>query len=79
MLDVDTHPEYCKALNEFVSAIALYSYNKKIKEFGVDVADDTSLSQAKAAALNLSNEMLKLPKAAQSEILLERAQQILKE
>lgn len=70
---------YEKLLSEFVLKMATYSYNKKVKEYSSDYeAPANTLDEAKAAAIALRNELLQLPPGAQSKLLLQRIDEILK-
>ena len=70
---------YEKLLSEFVLKMATYSYNKKVKEYNPNhniPSDD--LAEVQTAALALKTELLQLPPGAQSKMLLQRIDEILK-
>lgn len=70
---------YEKLLSDFTLKVATYSYNKKLKELSPDYeAKEETLSKAQSAAIALKNELMKLPKGAQSRLLLQRIEEILK-
>ena len=70
---------YEKLLSDFTLKVATHSYNKKVKELSPDYkVEEETLSKAQSAAIALKNEIMKLPKGAQSKLLLQRIEEILK-
>ena len=70
---------YEKLLSDFVLKVATYSYNKKVKEYNKEhEVPSTDLLEAQAAAMALKTELLLLPPGAQSKMLLQRIEEILK-
>lgn len=72
--------KYEKALSDFVLKTATYSYIKKLKEYNIILPEgsDTALDDAQVAAGTLREELLKLPPPAQSKLLMQRIEEILK-